>query len=187
MFLLPVRHTSHQDAVNHRQTNSYKQSVPEQRFARGLGHRASQQHPPHGRRLTALASLSRSRKSGEPLQPKTSLPPRSSPPPVISVVSFSVSLSVGLCVYLCLCHCLCLFRYLFLPLSLPLSVCLSLSSLPLALSVGVKSRHSNVGGVRGVCLCLCLCLSLSLSLSPSLSFSLSLSLSLCLSVSPLAY
>ena len=144
---LHARHTVHQDAVNQKQTNSYKQSVPEQRFvrglghgasllscergfkenflrtcfvspeesqrstsplaraslmpathtpgddsqvsgdsetfvpayfvlpeqrlARGLGHRASQQHPPHGRRLTALASLSRSRKSGEPLQPKT--------------------------------------------------------------------------------------------------------------------
>ena len=144
---LHARHIVHQDAVNQKQTNSYKQSVPEQRFvrglghgasllscergfkenflrtcfvspeesqrstsplaraslmpathtpgddsqvsgdsetfvpayfvlpeqrlARGLGHRASQQHPPHGRRLTALASLSRSRKSGEPLQPKT--------------------------------------------------------------------------------------------------------------------
>ena len=147
MSFLHARHTVHQDAVNQKQTNSYKQSMPEQRFvrglghgasllscergfqenflrtcfvspeesqrstsplaraslmpathtpgddsqasgdsetfvpayfvlpeqrlARGLGHRASQQHPPHGRRLTALASLSRSRKSGEPLQPKT--------------------------------------------------------------------------------------------------------------------
>ena len=38
LFLLPVLHISHQDAVNHRQTNNYKQSVPEQRFAWGLGH-----------------------------------------------------------------------------------------------------------------------------------------------------
>ena len=38
---LHVLHISHQDPVNHKQTNNYKPSVPEQRFARGLGHGAS--------------------------------------------------------------------------------------------------------------------------------------------------
>ena len=59
--------------------NNHKHRVARQRFARGLGHGASQQHPPNWRRLTALASLSRSRKSGEPLQ-NTCPPSRSSPP-----------------------------------------------------------------------------------------------------------
>ena len=38
---LHARDTVHQDAVNQKQTNSDKQSVPEQRFVRGLGHGAS--------------------------------------------------------------------------------------------------------------------------------------------------
>ena len=38
---LHARHTVHQDTVNQKQTNSDKQSVPEQRFVRGLGHGAS--------------------------------------------------------------------------------------------------------------------------------------------------
>ena len=73
---LRAQHVSQQDAVNHRQTNNYTQSVPEQRFARGLQHGASQQHPPTWRRLTALASLCRSRKSREAVQPETSKPSR---------------------------------------------------------------------------------------------------------------
>ena len=110
-----------------------KQSVPAQRFARGLGHGASQQHPPNWRRLTALASLKRGRKSGEPLQPKTRPPSRSSlcsrasapasttcenlTPRLgrLSLLSLSpsrsrsVSVSVSLSLFLCLCLlCLCL-------------------------------------------------------------------------------
>ena len=38
---LHVLHILHQDTVNHKHTNNRKQSVPEQRFARGLGHGAS--------------------------------------------------------------------------------------------------------------------------------------------------
>ena len=131
LFLLPVLHISHQDAVNHRQTNNYKQSAPEQRFARGLGHGASQQHPPNWRRLTALASLSTSRKSGEPLQPKTSPPSRSSPPPLLApaarkLVPQQRRLHVKIlqpCWVACLC---CLFLRLALCRSLSLSRCLSL-------------------------------------------------------------
>ena len=72
--LMPATHTPGDDSQVSGDSETFVPAyfvLPEQRLARGLGHRASQQHLPHGRRLTALASLSRSRKSGEPLQPKT--------------------------------------------------------------------------------------------------------------------
>ena len=72
--LMPATHTPGDDSQVSGDSETFVPAyfvLPEQRLARGLGHRASQQHPPRGRRLTALASLSRSRKSGEPLQPKT--------------------------------------------------------------------------------------------------------------------